>query len=181
MTMAGRMLPIVPGFSESPDAQVILARSYPAPAAFPASRAGRLHGSSLFEAHQMWFTVVSDYLLELGLLPTDRYLPAVTGSSSSNGLRMRWDFHPRVYGLRRRADSKRVAGCPPSSCSPLIRDGSKGRSCEHLKNPLCRFEPSRLRHSNKGSLPAYVISRLSFLRVQSSKSRWNHPTVHHQP
>ena len=33
----------------------------------------------------MWFTVVSDYLLELGLLPTGRYLPAVTGSSSLVG------------------------------------------------------------------------------------------------
>ena len=42
----------------------------------------------------MWFTVVSDYVLELGLLPTDRYLSAVAGSSQSNGLRIKVGLSP---------------------------------------------------------------------------------------
>ncbi len=37
----------------------------------------------------MWFTFVSDYSLELGLLPTKRFHLAVTGSSQSNRLRIK--------------------------------------------------------------------------------------------
>ena len=95
MTMTGRIAPIVLGFWDSQLLTLtIVTKSYPVPATFSGSQADRFHGCSLFEAHWMWFTVVSDYSLELGLLSTKCLHLAVTGSSQSNRLKIKEGLSP---------------------------------------------------------------------------------------